>query len=122
MHQTSAPFNEATLRKLHSLSLERGYHDPAELEIGHLFHTAREPQGFATVPEIQWSRHRRLAVPALFVYSGSSAFSGHGDAERIQRHFPNSLVAPIHGARGMPYVEENEAFHRVVDRFLDRLE
>jgi pimeloyl-ACP methyl ester carboxylesterase len=72
------------------------------------------------VPEIAWSRHRKIDVPALFVTSASSAFSGHGDAERIQRIFPRSIVAPIRETRAMPYVEENARFHEVVAAFLRR--
>ncbi|MFI5402623.1 MAG: alpha/beta fold hydrolase, partial [Planctomycetota bacterium] len=118
LRQTSARFDEGTLAKLHAIGLGQGFHDPADLEIAWLYHRARDPQGFATVPEIAWSRHRKIDVPALFVTSGSSAFSGHNDAERIQRLFPRSMVAPIQGTLAMPYAEENGKFHEVVAAFL----
>jgi len=120
MGQSRAAFDERTLDRLHVIGLESGYYDPADLEIAWLYRSAREPQGFATVPEIQWSRHRKIDLPALFLYSAGSAFSGHRDAERIQRHFPNSLVAPLKEARGMPFVEENEKFFEVIAHFLTR--
>jgi hypothetical protein len=72
------------------------------------------------VPEISWSRHRKVEVPALFVSSASSPFSGHVDAQRIQLIFPRSMVAPIRETRAMPYVEENAKFHEVVAAFLQR--
>jgi pimeloyl-ACP methyl ester carboxylesterase len=118
--QTNTRFDEGTLEQLHAIGLSHGFWDPADLEIAWLFHRARDPQGFATVPEISWSRHRQVDVPALFVTSGSSAFSGHTDAERIQRIFPRSMVAPIRETKAMPFVEENAKFHEVVAAFLQR--
>jgi len=121
-HQNNVPFNQATLHRIHALGLARGFHDPADLEIAWLYHGAREPQGFATVPEIRWRRHKEVAIPSLFFYSAASAFSGHRDADRIQRHFTRSIVAPISEARGMPFVEENPKFHKVIHAFLARFE
>jgi pimeloyl-ACP methyl ester carboxylesterase len=120
LRETGARFDEALLTRLHAIGLAQGYEDPGDLEIAWLFHRARDPQGFATVPEISWSRHRKLDVPALFVSSASSPFSCHGDAERIQRIFPRSMVAPIRETKAMPFVEENEKFHEVVAAFLAR--
>lgn len=120
MQKNNVPFNEGTLARLHALGLERGFHDRADLEIAWLYARAREPQGFATVPDIKWSRHRRIDVPALFLYSGASAFSGHREAERIQKNFPRSMVAPIRDSRGIPYIEDNAAVHRVIEAFLKR--
>ncbi len=54
--------------------------------------------------------------------SAGSAFSGHGNASRIQRHFPRSLVAPLKNARGMPWVEENDKLHAVVTDWLKRFD
>jgi pimeloyl-ACP methyl ester carboxylesterase len=122
LHENSAPFNETTLTRLHVLGLERGFDDPADLEIGDLFFHAREPQGFATVPEIKWGKRAELDVPALFLYSGSSSFSGHRDADRIRKHFPRSLVAPARHARAMPFVETNARFHEIVEVFLKRFD
>ncbi|MHC4819189.1 MAG: alpha/beta fold hydrolase, partial [Planctomycetota bacterium] len=119
-HQNNVPFNQATLDRIHALGLARGFHDPADLEIAWLFSRAREPQGFAIVPEIKWARHREVAVPSLFFYSAAGAFSGHRDADRIQRHFTRSIVAPVSQARGMPFVEENPKFHEVIHAFLVR--
>jgi len=121
-HRNNVPLNEATLHRLQALGLARGFRDPADLEIAWLFSRAREPQGFATVPDIKWSRHREIDVPALFLYSANSAFSGHHEADRIQRHFPRSLVAPIDECRGLPFVERNEKFHRVLNAFLERFD
>ncbi|MHC4135730.1 MAG: alpha/beta fold hydrolase [Planctomycetota bacterium] len=121
-HQNNVPFNEATLHRIHALGLARGFHDPADLEIAWLFWRAREPQGFATVPEIKWRRHKEVAIPSLFFYSAASAFSGHRDADRIQRHFTRSIVAPVSQARGMPFVEENPKFHEVIQAFLARFD
>jgi pimeloyl-ACP methyl ester carboxylesterase len=120
LRQTAAPFDEGTLSRLHAIGLAQAYWDPADLEIAWLYHRARDPQGFATVPEISWSRHRKVDVPALFLYSASSPFSGHVDAERIQRIFPRSMVAPIGETKAMPYVEENAKFHEVLAAFLRR--
>jgi pimeloyl-ACP methyl ester carboxylesterase len=118
--EAGTPFNEATLTRLHAIGLAQGFWDPADLEIAWLFHRARDPQGFASVPDISWSRHRKVDVPALFLYSASSAFSGHPEADRIQGIFPRSMVAPIREVKGMPYVEENAKFHEVVAAFLQR--
>ncbi|HEX5137579.1 MAG TPA: alpha/beta fold hydrolase [Planctomycetota bacterium] len=120
LRETSARFDEALLTRLHAIGLAEGFVDPGDLEIAWLFHRARDPQGFATVPDISWSRHKRIDVPALFLSSASSPFSGHADAERIQRLFPRSMVAPIRETRAMPYVEENAKFHEVVAAFLER--
>jgi pimeloyl-ACP methyl ester carboxylesterase len=122
LHENNVPYNEATLTRLNVLGLERGFDDRADLEIGDLFFHAREPQGFATVPEIKWGRRAELDVPALFLYSGASSFSGHRDADRIRNHFPRSLVAPVRHARAMPYVETNASFHEIVDVFLKRFD
>jgi pimeloyl-ACP methyl ester carboxylesterase len=121
MGQGSMRLTEPILHRLQADGITHGFLDPADLEAAWMFHHAREPQGFATVPDISWSRHRRIDLPAVFVYSAASAFSGHRDAGRIQRHFPNSLVAPINEARGMPFVEENTAFHRVLAHWFDKL-
>jgi pimeloyl-ACP methyl ester carboxylesterase len=118
--EAGTSFNEATLAKLHAIGLEQAFWDPADLEIAWLYHRARDPQGFATVPDISWSRHRKVEVPALFLYSASSAFSGHPEADRIQRIFLRSMVAPIREVRAMPYVEENAKFHEVLAAFLQR--
>jgi pimeloyl-ACP methyl ester carboxylesterase len=122
LHQNREPFDEGTLARLHALGLERGFHDAGDLEIAWLFHRARDPQGFATVPEISWSRHRQVNLPALFLFSAASPFSGHVDAERIQRIFPRSLVAPIAAARALPYVEESAKVHEVIAAFLKRFD
>ncbi|MCK6460405.1 MAG: alpha/beta hydrolase [Planctomycetes bacterium] len=120
LRETGARFDEGLLARLHAIGLAQGYLDPADLEIAWLFHRARDPQGFATVPEISWSRHRKLDVPALFLSSASSPFSGHVDAERIQGIFPRSMVAPVRETRAMPFVEENAKFHEIVAAFLAR--
>ena len=118
MRRNSSPFSRRTLDQLQTVKLEHGFHDRADLEIAHLWEFAREPQGFATVPEIRWGKKARLDVPALFVYSGGSAFSGHPEMMRIQKHFPRSMVTPLKGARGLAFVEANDAFFEVVRVFL----
>lgn len=122
LHQNSVPFNRATLDKIHRLGVERGFFDRSDLEIAELYHFAREPQGFASVPDINWSKRARLNVPALFLYSGHSAFAGQADAMRISKHFPKSLVAPIKEIRAMPWVEKNDQVHRVIADWLRRYE
>jgi len=121
MGRNSVRLTPATLDRLQALNLEAGFQDPADLEIAWMFATAREPQGFATVPEIAWARHKTLEIPALFLYSAASVFSGHRDADRIRDHFPNSLVAPLKETRGLPYVERNPDFFRVIDAFFARM-
>jgi len=120
LHENGLPFNEATLKKLHATALERSFYDPSDLEIAYFYRYASEPQGFAMVPPIAFSGRVRIETPTVFVYSGASAFSTHHEAARILKHFPNSLVTPIRGARGMPYVETNQEFHRVLDFFFKR--
>ncbi len=122
MRQNNVPFSRGTLDYIHRLGIERGFSDRADLEIGHFFHRAREPQGFASVPEIKWRKRARLDVPTIFFYSASSAFSRHMDANRIQKHFPRSLVAPLKNARGLPWVEENKKLHAVVADWLKRFD
>ncbi|MEM8884586.1 MAG: HEAT repeat domain-containing protein [Planctomycetota bacterium] len=118
MHRNNVPFNAATLDRLQALRLERGFLDRGDFEIGRLYAHARDPQGFATVPEIRWGKRARLDVPALFVYSGAGAFAGHRDMMRITKHFPQAMVTPLAGARGMPYVETNEKLFEIVAAFL----
>ncbi len=120
MGRNSAKLSPATLDKLHRGGVGRGALEASDLEVAWLFHKGREPQGFASVPDISWSRHRTLDVPSLFMYSAASAFSGHREAGRIGRHFPRSLVAPIAEAAGMPYMEHNQKFTEVVTAFLRR--
>ena len=120
MKQNSAPHNRATLDRLHVYGIERGFYDRSDLEIAHLYKQAREPQGFASVPPLKFKGRVRIKVPTIFVYSAASAFSGHRDAVRIGKHFPNSLVTPIRNTRGMAYVETNDEFHRVLNHYFDR--
>ncbi|MGH7163809.1 MAG: hypothetical protein ACREID_10030, partial [Planctomycetota bacterium] len=122
LHENNVPLDEATLERLQAMGVERCYHDRADLEIAHLFRFAREPQGFASVPPIRFAGRTTLELPALFVYSAGTPFSGHFDFERISRHFPRSMVAPIAEARGMPFVEANGKFHRVLESFAARFQ
>ncbi|MFQ5844138.1 MAG: alpha/beta fold hydrolase [Planctomycetota bacterium] len=117
-----APFTPATLDRLQAVGLQSGYLDRSELEIAHLYRSAREPQGFATVPPIEFKGRVRIETPTLFVYSAATPGSGHVDAPRIQRHFPASMVAPILHSRGRPFVESNPKFHSIVETFLRRYE
>jgi len=119
-HRNRAPFVPATLDRLQADALARAFHDPADLEIGWLFRYAREPEGFATVPEIAYGGRTTIDVPTLFLYSAGTPMSGHVDRERIERHFPRSMIAPILESRGLPFVEEPDAFHRIAGAFLDR--
>ena len=120
LHENNTPFNQATLNRMHRLGLQRGFRSRADLEMGWLYSRAREPQGFATVPDLKWGRHTRLEMPTLFLFSPASAFSGHHEDQRIGRNFPHSMVAPVRDCAGMPWVEHNERFHAIIDRFLER--
>ena len=120
MHENNAGFNRRTLDRLQAYGLERGFFDRADLEIGNLYKYARQPQGFATVPDIRWGKRAKLDVKALFVYSAASPFSGHRDMMRITTHFPNGMVAPLSAARGLPWVETNEKLFEVVEAFLQK--
>jgi pimeloyl-ACP methyl ester carboxylesterase len=120
MHRNNARFNRRTLDRLQAYGIERGFHDRADLEIGHLYARARQPQGFATVPDIRWGKRAQLDVPALFVYSAASPLSGHVEMMRITKHFPRAVVTPLSNARGLPYVEENAKLFEVIDAFLTK--
>jgi len=120
LHENGVPFNEATLDRIQAMGLSRAFRDPADLEIGSLFDHARVPQGFATVPDLVWGKRSQLDTPTLFLYSGGSVFSGHGDMMRIGEHFPRSLVAPLKEARALPFIEANARFHEVIAAFLDK--
>ncbi len=120
LHENREPFDAGTFDRLQAVSLEGAFRDAADLEIGDLFARARDPQGFATVPPLRFEGRMRIEAPALFLYSAGSPFSGHGDAERIGRHFPASLVAPILEATGLPFLEENHEFFRIVEGFFRR--
>jgi len=122
MRRNNSPFSRRTLDQVHTVGVEHGFHDRADLEIAYFWKFAREPQGFATVPEIRWGKKARIDVPALFVYSAASAFSGHPEMMRIQRHFPRAMVTPLKGARGLAYVEDNDTFFEVVEAFLEKYE
>ena len=120
LRSNNVPFNEATLQRMHRTNLVAGFRDPSDLEIGWLYREAREAQGFATVPELKWGRRVRMEMPALFLYSPASAFSGHHEATRIGKHFPRSMVAPLRGSAGSPWIDHNDSFHEVIDHFLRR--
>ncbi len=120
LHENSVPFNEATLDRMQALGLAQAFHDGADLEIGSLFEQARVPQGFATVPDLVWGKRAKLDLPALFLYSAGSPFSGHPDMMRIGEHFPRSLVAPLKEARARPFIEANGKFHEVIHAFLEK--
>ncbi len=122
MGQNSVPFNKATLNRMHGITMNRSFLEAGDLEAAWTFGRARVPQGFASVPDIAWARHRKVDVPALFLYSGVSGFSGHRHADRIQRHFRRSLVAPIKECYNAPYIERNLDFHRVVRTWLKKFE
>ena len=111
-------FNRRTLDRLQAYGIERGFYDLADLEIAYFYTRARQPQGFATVPDIRWGKRAQLDVPALFIYSAASPLSGHTEMMRITKHFPNAMVTPLSEARGLPYVEANEKFFEVLDVFL----
>ncbi|MHC4849597.1 MAG: HEAT repeat domain-containing protein, partial [Planctomycetota bacterium] len=120
MQRNNAAFNRRTLDRLQAYGIERGFHDRADLEIAHFYTRARQPQGFATVPDIRWGKRAQLEVPALFVYSAASPLSGHTEMMRITKHFPNAMVTPLSNARGLPYVEANEKLFKVLDVFLTK--
>lgn len=120
MGLNSVPLVPATLERLQGYAIEAGYADRAELEIAHLYARTREPQGFATVPPIEFKGRMRIETPTLWIYSAGSAASGHVDAARIGKHFPNSMVAPVLQTRARPFVEQNAKFHEIVETFLKR--
>ena len=98
----------------HSL-LDRG-----DLLGHHLWNRARDPQGFATVPAVTFDRRHPIETPALFVFPGGSAFSGHLEASRVRDVFPQGLVATMDDTRGLPFADRHDDFHRVVRGFVAR--
>ncbi|MGQ0612227.1 MAG: alpha/beta fold hydrolase [Planctomycetaceae bacterium] len=120
LHENREPFDAGTLERIQAVSLERAFRDAGDLEIGELLRSARDPQGFATVPPLRFEGSMRIEAPSLFLYSAGSPFSGHVDAERIGRHFPASLVAPVLEATGLPFLEENRELFRIVEGFFRR--
>lgn len=121
LRRNGIALDAVTLDRLQVYGLEAAFRSPADMEIAFLYHMARDPQGFATVPDLSWRERQELDTPALFLYSGATPFSGHGDGMRIRKHFPNSIVAPLSDSRAKPYIEENARFHEILTTFLTRL-
>jgi pimeloyl-ACP methyl ester carboxylesterase len=118
LRRNGIALDTVTLDRLQVYGLEAAFRSPADMEIAFLYHSARDPQGFATVPDLSWKGRQQIDVPALFVYSGATPFSGHVDGMRIRKHFPQSMVAPLSDSRAKPYIEDNERFHEVLSTFL----
>ncbi len=118
MHRNNSPFSRRTLDQLQTVALEHGFHDRADLEIASFWEYAREPQGFATVPEIRWGKKARLDVPALFIYSGGKRVLRSPGNDAHPEALPARDGDSPEGRRGLPYVEENDAFFEVVRAFL----
>jgi len=109
----------ANADRIHARELASGYADAADLEIGWNFFRADQPGGFSEVPDIAWKEDQQLDLPALFIYSAASPFSGHRHAARIRQHFPQAMLVPFRKVRAMPYVKECAAFQKAVTSFLD---
>ncbi len=102
------------------VSLAHRLVDRADL-LGHLlWTTARDPQGFASVPALRFDRRSRIETPTLFLFPAASPLSGHPDARRIRDAFPQGLVATMEDTRGLPFVDRHDEFHRIVRGFVDR--
>ncbi len=89
--------------------------------LGHLLWTrTRDPQGFASVPPVVFTRQVKIEAPVLWVFPGESPLSGHPEAQRIRDSFPKALFATLDGTRGLPFADRHDEFHRIVRGFVDR--
>jgi pimeloyl-ACP methyl ester carboxylesterase len=107
-------------RRMARIALTHRLTDRSDLLGHHLWTRARDPQGFATMPPLEFTRRTRIPVPALFLFPAASRLSGHHDAPRIREAFPNSIVAVVEESRGLAFVEQHDEFHRIVKGFVDR--
>ena len=112
--------DQAEERWMERTTLTHRLMDRADL-LGHLLWTrTRDPQGFASVPPVVFTRQVKIEAPALFVFPAASPLSGHPEAERIRESFPRSIVATLDDTRGLGFVDRHDEFHRIVRGFVER--
>lgn len=112
--------DEAEERWMARTSLTHRLADRSDL-VGHLLWTrTRDPQGFASVPPVVFTRQVRIEAPALWVFPGGSPLSGHPEAPRIRDSFPRALFATMDESRGLPFIDAHDEFHRIVRGFVER--
>lgn len=112
--------DEAEERWMARTALTHRLMDRADL-LGHrLWTRTRDPQGFASVPPLRFTRHLTIEAPALFVFPAASPLSGHPEASRIRDSFPRALIATLEDTRGLSWVDRHDEFHRVVRGWVER--
>ena len=119
MNENSVPHDEAAHRVIARVMLTADLADPSDSLGWLLWKGARDPQGFVSVPAMQFPDRARFEFPVLFFFGGRHRLSGFPEAERIRTHFKQNIIAVMHESRGFPYVTEYEEFYRVMEGFLD---
>lgn len=112
-------------RELRSVFLTSSLRDKTDGEAFRLWRSAARDHGFATVPALEFDRHRRVSVPTLFYFPDPDVQPASGgtpeDLRRIRQSFkePGPVTAVIREGRGFTLQEDPDEFLRVLKGFLD---
>lgn len=118
-NQNDVPHDEAAYRVLTRIQITMDLDEPTDSRGYLLWKNARDPQGFATVPDIRLSPRTTFDTPALFYWGQQSHLTGLPEGQRLRVNFPNSILAPLLKSRGFGYVTEYDEFYRILEGFLD---
>ncbi len=116
--QNDVPHDAEAYRRIARIMLTADLADPADSRGYVLWTGARDPQGFATVPDLRFSERAKIETPVLFYFGAGHRLSGFPEAERIRQHFANNILAVMQKSRGFPYASEYDEFYRVLEGFL----
>jgi len=109
---------EATYRRIQRIMLTADLADPRDSRAYLLWKEAQDPQGFVRVPHLKFPERAKFVTPTLFFFGALSRLSGYPERARIEKHFPNRIIAPLTRSRGFPYVSEYGEFYRILEGFL----
>jgi len=119
MNRNEQPHDEPTYHRITRILLTADLMDPTDARGWLVWRNARDPQGFAVVQDFRFPERAEFEVPTAFFFGGQSRASGLPDAERIRKHFPKNVIAPMHKSRGFCFVSEYEEFYRVLEGFFE---
>jgi len=116
----SHPHDRATYDRISRITLTSRLADARDSRGFLLWRNARDPQGFASVPDISYHPRMKIETPAVFFFGVRHRASGLPEAERIRQHWRNHIIAPLQESRGFGYVSEYDEFYRILEGFLRR--
>ena len=95
------------------------FFNPHDLAV-HLLHTQHELKdggGRVFFPKFDTFKEAKAPAGVLIMNGKHSLWTSVSDAEKIDKHYPNSRMVIFEKSTMMPFVEENEKFSKVVHQF-----